>query len=166
MVGSLKSFPYSGEFCHISRRKALESSSVSGDVDFVVAGSGPNGLVAACTLAEQGARVLVLEAHPDHPGGAVWSEETTIAGFVHDVGAAFFTFGKTSPAFRHFDLTRHGVVWRHAEFESCHPAPDGSAACIARDPEVNGRHFGSARDGEVWSAICRRHARIESTVML
>jgi phytoene dehydrogenase-like protein len=134
---------------------------VSSDFDFVVAGSGPNGLVAACTLAEAGARVLVLEANATHPGGAVWSEEATEPGFVHDVGAAFFTFGKISPAFRHFDLTQHGVVWRHADFESAHPAPDGTVACISRDQTLNARTFGSLRDGEVWSALCRRHAQLE-----
>jgi phytoene dehydrogenase-like protein len=135
------------------------------DVDFVVVGSGPNGLVAACTLAEQGCRVLVLEAHPGHPGGAVWSEESTLPGFVHDVGAAFFTFGKLSPAFRKLGIVRRGVAWRHAELESCHPAADGSYACISRDPDVNAREFGSPRDGETWRELCARHAEIEPHLM-
>jgi phytoene dehydrogenase-like protein len=135
------------------------------EVDFVVVGSGPNGLVAACTLAEQGCRVLVLEAHPGHPGGAVWSEEATRPGFLHDVGAAFMSFGKLSPAFRHLGLERRGVVWRHLDFESCHPAPDGSHASISRDPETNARHFGSPRDGEVWRDLCERHRRIEPQLL-
>ncbi len=133
----------------------------SSDADFVVVGSGPNGLVAACVLARQGCRVLVLEAHPQHPGGAVWSEEATLPGFLHDVGAAFFTFGRVSPAFRHLDLEGNGVVWRDAEFESCHPAPDGSFACISRGPNADPGHFGSARDAAVWRDLSAWHRRIE-----
>ena len=131
------------------------------DADFVVVGSGPNGLVAGCVLAEAGQRVVVLEAHPERPGGAVWSEESTLPGYVHDVGAAFFTFGRVSPAFRQLELERHGVEWCHAEFESCHPAPDGSHASISRDPEVDVAHFGSPRDGEVWRRLTAWHRRIE-----
>ena len=111
------------------------------DVDFVVIGSGPNGLVAACALARQGCRVLVLEAHPEHPGGAVWSDEGTLPGFLHDVGAGFFSFGKISPAFHELDLEGRGIVWRHLDFESAHPAPDGSHAAIARDADRNAREF-------------------------
>ena len=116
----------------------------------MVFGSGPNGLTAACTLAKRGHRVLVLEANPRRPGGALGSEEWTRPGFVHDVGAGFFPFGRSSPAFRELDLEGVGLVWQNAELESCHPALDGSYACIARDPDVGALHFGSDADGRAW----------------
>src|SRR5688500_18874058 len=81
------------------RRPRSIGASVS-DPDIVVIGSGPNGLVAANVLARHGFRVLVLEAHPRRPGGALGSEELTLPGFLHDVGAGFFPFGRSSPAFQ------------------------------------------------------------------
>lgn len=128
-------------------------------------GSGPNGLVAACVLAENGYRVLLLEANPRRPGGALGSEAGTLPGFVHDVGAAFFPFGKTSPAFNHFNLERHGLKWCHAELESCHPAPDGSVAAISRDSALTAQHFGSPRDGEAWRKLASWHQGVEQNIL-
>ncbi|MFP6684101.1 MAG: FAD-dependent oxidoreductase, partial [Polyangiaceae bacterium] len=67
------------------------------DPDALVIGSGPNGLVAACHLARAGWKVHVVET-ADTAGGAVRSAEITEPGFIHDLGAAFFPFGKLSPA--------------------------------------------------------------------
>ncbi len=106
-------------------------------------------------------RVLILEANPRRPGGALGSEEATLPGFTHDVGAAFFPFGKTSPAFQDLDLENHGLVWKHAELESCHPAPDGTVACIARDLDVTARHFGCREDGDVFRDLATWHGRVE-----
>ena len=84
-------------------------------MDAVVIGAGPNGLTAAAALAQHGWRVLVLEAQP-RPGGAVWSEELTLPGYLHDVGAAFFPFAEDSPAFRHLDLyDRFGCPGGHIQ---------------------------------------------------
>ncbi len=98
--------------------------------DAIVIGAGPNGLVAAATLARQGWQVLVLEAK-GRPGGALYSEESTLPGYLHDVGAAFFPFAASSPALRSLDLAGVGLQWRNARRESSHPAPDGSCVTIA-----------------------------------
>jgi phytoene dehydrogenase-like protein len=129
--------------------------------DAVVIGSGPNGLVAGCVLARAGLRVLVLEANPSRAGGAVGSEESTRPGFIHDIGAAFFPWGRSSPAFRSLGIEERGVRWCSGRFESCHPAPDGSYACITRNLEQSERHFGSAVDGERWREIATWYRRIE-----
>jgi phytoene dehydrogenase-like protein len=133
--------------------------------DFVVVGSGPNGLVAACMLARAGFDVHVLEAHPDRAGGAVGTEEATRPGFLHDVGAAFFPFGRVSPALGQLDLQAHGVRWLHAPIESAHPAPDGSVACIVRDPARADFDFGSPRDAAAWRRLATWYARIEATLL-
>jgi phytoene dehydrogenase-like protein len=119
-------------------------------MDAVVIGSGPNGLVAAATLARRGWKVLVLEAAP-RPGGACWSVESILPGYLHDVGAAFFPFADDSPAFRHLDLVGAGLRWVNARRESCHPAPDGSSVTISRDVDESARSFGA--DGDAWRSL-------------
>jgi phytoene dehydrogenase-like protein len=131
------------------------------DPDVIVIGSGPNGLVAACVLAKKGFRVLVVEANARRPGGALGSDEGTLPGFVHDVGAGFFPFAAASPAFADLELSKH-VEWAHGRFESCHPAPDGSFAVLSRAPERDTHLFGSARDGEKWRSLSAWHKSIES----
>jgi phytoene dehydrogenase-like protein len=119
-------------------------------MDAVVVGSGPNGLTAATLLARAGWRVLVLEAQP-RPGGALWSLETTLPGFVHDVGAAFFPFADYSPAFNDLDLKGAGLRWASAGWESCHPAPDGTAVTIGRNLDRSAKTFG--KDGDAWRKL-------------
>jgi phytoene dehydrogenase-like protein len=126
------------------------------EADAVVIGAGPNGLVAAATLARHGWRVLVLEAK-DRPGGAVYSEALTLPGYLHDVGAAFFPFAD-SPAFRHLDLAGAGLNWAGASYESSHPAPDGSCVSIARDVDRAAASFGP--DGDAWRRLAAWRQRM------
>ena len=129
-------------------------------MDAIVIGAGPNGLVAGCVLAGAGLEVLVLEAN-DRAGGAVASEAATRPGFVHDVGAGFFPWGRLSPALAALPLDRHGLRWRWAEIESCHPAPDGSVASISRDDERTAALLGGGRDGDRWRRVASWYRPIE-----
>lgn len=129
--------------------------------DAVVIGSGPNGLVAACMLAEAGLQTLLLEANPRRFGGAVGSVESTLPGYVHDVGAAFFPWGSLSPAFAHLGLENHGLRFCAAEFESAHPAPDGTIACISRDLDVSAKLFGTPQDGDAFRRVAKHYQSIE-----
>ena len=99
--------------------------------DAVVVGAGPNGLAAACTLADAGRSVLVLEAASIVGGGA--RTETLIEdGFRHDVCSAIHPMGAVSPAFRALGLEREGLVWEHPEIALAHPRDDGPAAVVHR----------------------------------
>ena len=131
------------------------------DPDIIVIGAGPNGLVAACVLARAGYEVLVLEAHPDRPGGALASEQATDPGFVHDVGAAFFPFAQVSPAFRDLQLGEHGLRWTFSPIDSAHPAPDGTIAVLARDLDRVEACFGSPEDGATMRRVAQWHRRVE-----
>jgi len=131
----------------------------------IVIGSGPNGLVAANTLARRGFKVLVVEANAQRAGGALGTEALTLPGFRHDVGGGFFPFGSSSPAFVALDLPAAGVEWLHARYESCHPAVDGTVAVIGRGDALETAPFGSARDTDTFRALARFHAGIERDLL-
>src|SRR5215203_4550234 len=67
------------------------------DYDAIVCGGGSNGLAAAIRLAEAGWSVCLLEANDDL-GGAARTLESTLPGFKHDFGAAFFPLVAPSPS--------------------------------------------------------------------
>ncbi|MCY7287797.1 MAG: NAD(P)-binding protein, partial [Cryobacterium sp.] len=64
--------------------------------DVNVVGAGPNGLAAAVILARAGLSVQVTERE-SRPGGALRTEELTLAGFRHDVGSAVHPAALASP---------------------------------------------------------------------
>lgn len=100
--------------------------------DANVVGSGPNGLAAACVLAQAGWRVTVFEAEPV-PGGGVRSAELTLPGFIHDVCSAVFPLAAASPFFRTLPLERYGLEWIRPPAALAHPFDDGTAETLGPD---------------------------------
>ena len=72
--------------------------------DAVVIGSGPNGLVAAITLARAGWDVTIVE-RASVTGGAVRSEALTRPHYIHDTFSAFYGLLHASPVFASLDLS-------------------------------------------------------------
>src|SRR3954462_5389339 len=94
------------------------------DADAVVVGAGPNGLVAAITLARAGRRVVLFEA-ASSIGGGLRSEALTEPGYVHDVCSPAQALGGASPAFAALQLDQHGVEWVPPPLPLAHPLDGG-----------------------------------------
>jgi phytoene dehydrogenase-like protein len=124
--------------------------------DAVVVGAGPNGLVAAVTLATAGRRVLLVEAG-ERVGGALRTEELTLPGFRHDVGATVLPLALASRAFREIGPQDEGVVWAHPAVPAAHPLDGANAVLVHRDLEQTARELG--RDAGAWWAIIGATAR-------
>jgi len=124
---------------------------LSGSYDAVIVGSGPNGLAAAITLAQQGLRVALLEMK-DKTGGGMRTEELTLPGFKHDVGSAIHPFGVGSPFFRTLPLAEHGLTWIHPDAPLAHPLDDG-VAMMERSLAKTCEQLG--RDGAVYDTLLR-----------
>ncbi|SER44622.1 Phytoene dehydrogenase-related protein [Lentzea xinjiangensis] len=133
------------------------------EVDAIVIGSGPNGLVAATLLADAGWDVLVLEQRAT-PGGAVASAETTAPGFTNDVYSAFYPLGLGSPVLGALNLDVH---WEHAPAVLAHVLPDDRVALLSRDVEVTAKSVGAFADSdaEAWQAEHARWRQVRDAVL-
>ncbi|WP_030809181.1 phytoene desaturase family protein [Streptomyces sp. NRRL F-2799] len=121
--------------------------------DAVIIGSGPNGLVAANLLADQGWSVEVLEAQ-DRPGGAVYSDRAVHPDFVNDVFSSFYPLAAASPVIDGLRLEDEGLRWTHAPHVLAHPLADGRCAIIDRDLDVTAECLDELcpGDGRAWRA--------------
>jgi hypothetical protein len=119
--------------------------------DVVVIGSGPNGLVAAITLARAGFDVQVVE-RAAVPGGAVRSEELTKPGFIHDTFSAFYGLLHTTPVFRDLRLDEK-IAWAHFDNPVGAAIDPTTGACIYTDIERT--REGLSKDGDAWVEMMR-----------
>jgi phytoene dehydrogenase-like protein len=122
--------------------------------DAVVIGAGPNGLVAANRLADEGWSVHVAEAF-DEPGGAVRSSEALEPGFVTDHCSAFYPLAAASPAMRGLHLEEHGLAWEHGPLVVAHPAGDGTCVALSRDLAETAASLDAFApgDGDAWRSL-------------
>lgn len=97
--------------------------------DAVVIGSGPNGLAAAITMAQEGLSVKVIEA-ADTIGGGTRTKELTLPGFQHDICSAIHPMAKTSPFLRSLPLKEYGLEWIYPEYPLAHPLDNEPAAVL------------------------------------
>jgi phytoene dehydrogenase-like protein len=124
------------------------------DYDAIVCGGGSNGLAAAIRLAEGGWSVCLLEANQDL-GGAARTLESTLPGFKHDFGAAFFPLVAPSPSIIGRDLAPWGLRFVHAQLPAAHPFPGNQAIALGRSAaetaaSIDKVHLG---DGAAWFAL-------------
>jgi phytoene dehydrogenase-like protein len=142
-------------------------SAASGErVDAVVVGAGPNGLVAANVLVDAGWDVLVCEA-AEQPGGAVRSAEVTEAGFVTDLGSAFYPLGIASPVLAELDLARYGLQWLHAPTVLAHVTPTDECVVLSRDVAATVESITkfAPADGAAWLELYEQWQRIREDLM-
>lgn len=128
--------------------------------DALVIGSGPNGLAAAITLAEQGRSVLVLEQRTT-PGGALATEELTLPGFLHDTYSAVHPAGAASPVFARLPLARYGLRWIDPPIALAHVLPEGRAAALSRDVQATVASLDrlAPGDGQHWQHFVAPYLR-------
>src|SRR5262245_55043134 len=103
----------------------------------VVIGSGPNGLVAALSLARAGLEVEVVEEQAEL-GGGTRTGELTLPGFRHDLCAAIHPLARASPVFRDLDLD-----WVEPPAACAHPFDDGSAITLERGLDETAAQLGA-----------------------
>jgi len=131
------------------------------EVDAVVIGAGPNGLVAANRLADAGWDTLLLEAQPE-VGGAVRSDRELHPDFISDTFSAFYPMAAASRAITPLRLEEYGFRWCHAPAVFGHSRGDGSWVMLHRDLDITAKLLDEEHpgDGAAWRALVDQWRRI------
>ena len=116
-----------------------------------VVGAGPNGLVAAITLAQAGRRVTLHEAEATVGGGAR-TAELTLAGFHHDICSTIDALAPLSPVLRSLPLERYGAAWVRPEIPMAQPLDDGTAVLLHASMDETADQF-PAPDARAWRSL-------------
>lgn len=109
--------------------------------DIVIIGSGPNGLGAGILLAQNGLKVLIIEA-AETVGGGTRTAELTLPGFHHDVCSAVHPMGFSSPFFKQLPLEQFGLQWIVPEASVAHPLEGEQAVLLVKSVEETAENLG------------------------
>lgn len=123
-------------------------SAAGATADYVVVGSGINGLVAAAELALAGRSVALVERN-DRLGGFIDSEQLTRSGYVHDTWSSWHPEFITGGAYAVLgqQLERHGLRYRNTEeVVTAAAAADGRVTLAHRDPQQTAAAFAEPAD--------------------
>jgi len=131
------------------------------EVDAVVIGAGPNGLVAANHLADAGWETMLLEAQPE-VGGAVRSDRELHPDFISDTFSAFYPLGFASRVIKGLRLEEYGLRWRHAPAVLGHSRGDESWIMLHRDLDITAQLLDKEHpgDGAAWRALVDQWRKI------
>lgn len=135
--------------------------------DFIIIGSGHNGLACAGYLARAGARVLVLERN-NRVGGSCHTEEATLPGFKHNICSMVHTNIPLSPVYRDLELERNGVRYVYPDHLRGTIFPDGRCLVMYRDPSKMAAEIArySARDAKTFTQLVEDYGEfIDSTYL-
>ena len=125
----------------------------AGKPDVIFIGAGINALAGAVLLGQAGWRTLVLERN-DEPGGAVRTQELTLPGFRHELGAMNLNPFIGSPFYEtvRTALAAKGVTFVAAHNSSGILRPDGGFLSVTSDAAANRRAIAeiSEADADAW----------------
>jgi phytoene dehydrogenase-like protein len=114
-----------------------------------IIGSGPNGLSAAIVLAASGIETTVFERNLQI-GGACSSAETTLPGFLQDLGSSAYPMGIASPFFRSLPVD---IPWIEPTAPCAHPLDDGTAVMLEHSIEATADNLDASDRGSYRSLV-------------
>ena len=117
--------------------------------DYIIIGSGINGLVAGALLSRANKKVLIVERSGSF-GGCMSTEEITLPGFKHDIMAATFVLFITSPAYSELagDLEKYGLEFCNTEMPTAVIRPNGASLILSTDKSKNFAEFKKLNQGD------------------
>ena len=117
--------------------------------DYIIIGSGINGLVAGALLSRANKKVLIVERSGSF-GGCMSTEEITLPGFKHDIMAATFVLFITSPSYSELagDLEKYGLEFCNTEMPTAVIRPNGASLILSTDKSKNFAEFKKLNQGD------------------
>jgi len=120
--------------------------------DIIIIGAGPNGLEAGAYLSKAGLKVLVLERRYEC-GGGLWTEESTLPGFLHSTHAVYMMMVDFAPVYPDFRLEEdYKVQHLYPDLQFAMPLSDGRCVCIYKDIDRTCKSFAqfSQKDADAY----------------